>query len=220
VDAVLRAGWRHLRMVLLVGLCVFSLAAITILQLTAYYSAETMILLSSSSTGEIAEGANRSPTDSFVVRSEVDILSANEVALRVIRALDLERHPEFDDKSNAITRWLRDSSAWLVGALGISGQRSGPGNLWSAEEAQRNRVLAAYRNRLGVYNDGRSSTVRISFWAESPRLAAAVANAHARAYLSQQAERRIESQRLATDWLRREIDARAEVVKAAEAATQ
>ena len=57
-----------------------------------------------------------------------------------------------------------------------------------------------------MFNDGRSKTVQIDFTAGNPRLAAAIANAHAEAYLHEQANRRGGSRQKSLDWLKQEVD--------------
>ena len=81
-------------------------------------------------------------------------------------------------------------------------------------------VLRAYEKRLGVFNDGRSKTVEISFTAGNPRLAAAVANAHAEAYLEEQAARRRGGDQKSLAWLKQEVDARAKEARDADALVQ
>jgi capsular exopolysaccharide synthesis family protein len=90
----------------------------------------------------------------------------------------------------------------------------------SAEELTLDQAVHGYQDRLSVFNDGRSKTVEVSFTASNPRLAASVANAHAEAYLHEQANRRGGSQQKSLDWLKQEVDTRAREARDADARVQ
>jgi uncharacterized protein involved in exopolysaccharide biosynthesis/Mrp family chromosome partitioning ATPase len=123
-------------------------------------------------------------TDPFFIRSEAAIISSDDLARTVIQTLDLAHVAEFAPEV-AAHPFLTDQEATL------------------------DAVLRIYRERLSVFNDGRSKTVEITFQAGDPRLAAKIVNTHAEAYLRYQAARRSAVQQKSLQWLRQEVDARA-----------
>jgi polysaccharide biosynthesis transport protein len=145
-------------------------------------------------------------TDPFFVHSETDILSSDELSRSVIASLHLDANPEFLPKPG------------LLDLLGISHKKDD--GVLSQREVLLDNVVRHYQDKLYVFNDGKSNTVEIQFTALDPREAAAIANAHADAYLQQQWKRRNDTERRATEWLAREVDARAAEVRDADTRVQ
>ncbi len=73
---------------------------------------------------------------------------------------------------------------------------------------------------LLVSNDGRSYTIFISYTAEDPDFAAAVANAFGEAYLSYQASVQSEATRQASEWLGAKLDDLRQRLEASEATAE
>jgi polysaccharide biosynthesis transport protein len=198
--------WRALRQRWFLASCVtaLALAAISayVLSLKPAYTARAVVLLAPL-TDELADPAlarNAGNTDPFFIRSETAIIGSEGLSRAVIGKLKLATQPEFTRPAPGVTPaahpWLSDS------------------------EVLDDDVLRGYEERLGVFNDGRSKTVEISFTAGNPRLAAAVANAHAEAYLEEQAGRRRGTDQKSLEWLRQEVDARAKEARDADAIVQ
>src|SRR5688500_3280627 len=172
-----------------------------IFSLAPKYTARSVVLLAPL-TDELSDpltGRNAATTDPFFIRSETAIIGSEGLSRAVIERLKLASQPEFTADAaskSAAHPWLSDS------------------------EVVFDDVLRAYETRLGVFNDGRSKTVEISFTAGNPRLAAAVANAHAEAYLEEQAGRRRGGDQKSLAWLKQEVDARAKEARDADALVQ
>jgi succinoglycan biosynthesis transport protein ExoP len=172
-----------------------------IFSLAPKYTARSVVLLAPL-TDELSDpltGRNAATTDPFFIRSETAIIGSEGLSRAVIERLELAGKPEFTgdaESKGAAHPWLSDS------------------------EVVFDDVLRAYEERLGVFNDGRSKTVEISFTAGNPRLAAAVANAHAEAYLEEQAGRRRGGDQKSLAWLKQEVDARAKEARDADALVQ
>ena len=214
------AIWRRKRVFLSCFAVLFAVSTLYVLTLKPRYFAEGLILLPETPMGSLTEGSSRVVVaiDPMMVRSETDILGSNDLARRVIAGLDLGQKPEFTPRPPpAPIRLLKD----LVGEVRnvLQGEtRVEP--LWSEKTAREDALLSAYKQRLYVFNDGRSAIVHVGFTASTPDLAARVANAHVEAYLDAQVERRVGSQRLAVDWLKGELDGRAKELRDAEVAVQ
>ncbi|HTU64384.1 MAG TPA: polysaccharide biosynthesis tyrosine autokinase [Steroidobacteraceae bacterium] len=150
-----------------------------------------------------------STTDPFFIRSETAIIASDELARGVIEKLDLAKQPEFAPQPG------------LLEQLGLRQPEPATAHPWlSNDELTLDAVLNGYQDRLAVFNDGRSKTVDVAFTAASPRLAAAIANTHAEAYLHEQANRRGDSRTKSLGWLKQEVDARAKEARDADARVQ
>ena len=141
-----------------------------------------------------------------IIRSEVQTLQSTALADQVIGILGLDRSPEF--KTLGLRAWIEHeivaiaphvlpaaASAWLTG------------NLHQASDPMRDRteLVDSYLHRLSIFNDGRSFSMGIAFWASDPYLAAEIANAHARQYVSQQRALKHQADSQAAQWLGRQV---------------
>jgi polysaccharide biosynthesis transport protein len=204
---VIKLRWR---LVSLVTLLLFAGITAYVLSLRPMYTADAVVLLApiTEALSEDQTGEHLTPmTDPFFIRSETAILNSDELCLQVIAHLDLANSPEFAPRSG----WRQ-----------LFGLASAPAKhpFLSEREVNLDRVLRLYHERLSVFNDGRSKTVAVAFTASDPRLAAKIADGHAQAYLHEQSSRRTGAQRKAIEWLRHEVDARAQDVRDADTLVQ
>ena len=204
---VIRLRWRCMT---LVTALLFTGAAALICRVHPLYTAEAVVLLAPLGDQLTdSSGSERSAplTDPFFVRSEAAILSSDELCRGVIEELGLVTAKEFEPHPGLLQR------------LGVgSPVKQNP--FLTPEQVDFDRVLRLYRERLSVFNDGRSKTVVVSFTASDPRLAARVANVHAAAYLREQAARRTDPEQKSIEWLKQEVDSRARDVRDADARVQ
>jgi capsular exopolysaccharide synthesis family protein len=184
----------HRWLLLAVATILFAAGAAFVFSLKPAYTAQGVVLLAPMTEQLDASPAGRAATmtDPFFIRSEAAIISSDDLARSVIKALNLTHVAEFAPEPGAHP-FLTD------------------------EEAALDAVLRTYRERLSVFNDGRSKTVEITFEAGDPRLAARIVNAHAEAYLRDQTARRSAVQQKSLQWLRQEVDARAREARDADA---
>jgi polysaccharide biosynthesis transport protein len=204
---VIKLRWR---LVSLVTLLLFAGITAYVLSLRPMYTADAVVLLApiTEALSEDQTGEHLTPmTDPFFIRSETAILNSDELCRQVIARLDLANSPEFAPRSG----WRQ-----------LFGLASAPAKhpFLSEREVNLDRVLRLYHERLSVFNDGRSKTVAVAFTASDPRLAAKIADAHAQAYLHEQSSRRTGAQQKAIEWLRHEVDARAQDVRDADTLVQ
>jgi capsular exopolysaccharide synthesis family protein len=184
-----------------VTLALFAGIATLVYSLPPAYTARAVVLLAPprDELSESASAGRGAPmTDPFFIRSETAIIGSDDLSRTVIRVLGLTGKPEF------------------APAAGVPGRHP----YLSSDEVAIDAVLRDYQERLSVFNDGRSKTVEIGFTAGDPRLAAAIANAHAEAYLGEQAARRSDRERKSLEWLKQEVDARAREARDADALVQ
>lgn len=204
---VIKLRWR---LVALVTTLLFAGIAAYVLSLRPMYTADSVVLLApiTEALSEDQTGEHLTPmTDPFFIRSETAILNSDELCRQVIAQLDLANSPEFAPRPG----WRQ-----LLGLAPASTKHP----FLSEGEVNLDRVLHLYHERLAVFNDGRSKTVAVAFTASDPRLAAKIADAHAQAYLHEQSSRRTGTQQKAIEWLRHEVDARAQDVRDADTLVQ
>ncbi|TIN07056.1 exopolysaccharide transport family protein [Mesorhizobium sp.] len=193
--------------ILVVALVVTGLAFALTWLATPHYRAETRLLIETrESVYTRPDGTNDNDKpilDEEGVTSQVEVISSTDILKQVAQKLDLSRLPEFDETAD-----MPALSRLLV----VAGLKSDPNEIPPEE-----RVLTKMREKLNVYRVEKSRVIVIEFSSEVPRLAAAIPNAIADAYISVQGNANIESNSAATDWLAPEIADLSKRVKDAEA---
>lgn len=217
---VVRAIWRRKLTFAAVAAALFVASCAFVLSLSPRYRAEALILLPQTPMGSLGEGVQRVvvATDPVTMRSEVDILTSSGIAQRVIDTLDLGNDPEFAPKDPGLISGLL--SRIIDKAKGLLQPQASDEAVVPEHAARAEALMSAYKQRLSVFNDGRSLIVQIGFTAARPELASRVVNAHTQAYLDAQVERRVGGQQLAIQWLRTELDGRAKELREADEAVQ
>ena len=192
--------------ILVVALAITGLVFTLAWMATPHYKAETRLLIETREsvfTRPDATGDSQPILDEEGVTSQVEVISSTDILKRVASQLNLSNLPEFDPAANIS---LPDR------LLVIAGLMRDP-----AEVPPEERVLKAFREKLTVYRVERSRVIVIEFSSEDPKLAAAVPNAIADAYLSVSRDAKLASNTDATEWLEPEIADLSERVKQAEA---
>lgn len=173
--------------------------------LTPKYMAETRILIETreSEITRIDTGNQGTPAilDGEGIASQVEVIGSTDILRKVAHDLDLASRKEFNPEPSMIER-----------ALILVGVMADPSAV-SPEE----RTLTKFRDRLNVYRVENSRVIVIEFSSADQKLAAAVPNAMADAYLAVQQQAKLQSNTDATGWLEPEIADLREKVKQAEA---
>ncbi len=128
------------------------------------------------------------------VQTQVEIIKSREVAIRTIKRLKLWEQPEFDPRAKG------DS---LLGSIGIGGAEPKEWTDHLLAEA----IYPGFSKRLTVELVRLSQLVKISFDAESPQLAAQIANAVADEYITNDLDSRYKLTRQASGWLQEQLTA-------------
>lgn len=161
---------RRLWLFLAVVAAVVGLVAAYTLSRPELYSASASVLIEPSQPEVLTSDpvAPKMEAETNVIDTEVEILSSRRLAGRVAEALKLETWPEFARAASA---------ARSNDAAGVGTPEPGTHPLAGA-------VLA----RMDIRRSGLTYLIDITATAESPKLAAALANEYARQYLAQQQE--------------------------------
>lgn len=199
--ASIARDWRRILVIaLVVTAAAFALASV----LTPKYKGETRILIEtreSEFTRVDTNSVRSAPIlDEEGVASQVEVIASTDIIKKVAAQLDLANVDEFDAKPSG-----------LANLLAMAGLATDGNNL-----APEERVLKAFREKLEVYRVENSRVIVVEFSSEDPKLAAAIPNAMADAYIAVQRAAKLESNADATQWLEPEIAELREKVKEAE----
>ncbi len=129
-------------------------------------------------------------------QTQYEILRSRSLALKVIKALDLEHNPEFMPKPPT---FIGSIISWIKGLFPSKKMPAGP-------DSKYNRLIDIYLSHLKIEPIRNSRLVNVSFESEDPELAAKVANAHARFYIESNIERKFEASKEAVAWLKKRIE--------------
>ncbi|MBZ9963164.1 GumC family protein [Mesorhizobium sp. BR1-1-2] len=202
--ASLARNWLRILVVSLVvtGLA-FALASLA----TKHYKAQTQIQIDTrESVYTRPAGSNDSDKpilDEQGVATQVQIISSNEILKQVAQKLDLSRLHEFDETVD-----MSPLSRLLI----LVGLKNDPMDIPVDE-----RVLKKMREKLNVYGVEKTRIIAIEFSSEDPKLAAAIPDAIAAAYIAGQGAAKLESNTAAADFLAPEIADLQKQVRDAEA---
>ncbi|MCB1453351.1 MAG: GumC family protein, partial [Rhizobiaceae bacterium] len=195
---------RDWRRILVIALVVTGLAFVLASVLTPKYKGETRILIEtreSEFTRVDTNSVRSAPIlDEEGVASQVEVIASTDIIKKVAAQLDLANIDEFDAKPS-----------FLANLLAVAGLATDTSNL-----APEERVLKAFREKLEVFRVENSRVIVVEFSSEDPKLAAAIPNAMADAYIAVQRAAKLESNADATQWLEPEIAELREKVKEAE----
>jgi len=203
--ALWRSKWKILRPTLLIAL--LTLAVVQVIP--PKYQSEARILVEGRDNIFLRPDADkdvidRNAVDEVAVTSQAQLVLSRDLAQDVIAKLKLNERPEFDPALNGISP--------LKAVLGALGLIKNPLRMTPEE-----RVLEAYYDRLTVYPVEKSRVIVIDFLSQDPKLAAAVADAIAEAYLARQRAAKRDQAHAAVEWLSGEIETMQKKVANAEA---
>ncbi|MGE3144715.1 MAG: GumC family protein [Pseudorhodoplanes sp.] len=194
--------WRKKWRVIVPSAAVALLALVGVNLLTPQYKSEARLLVEGRENAFLRPDAERQGQANIDPRTLVDlealmshaqILQSREVALQVIKELNLADNPEFDPAKRGVS--VVSVFLSLLG-LGKDALRQTP------EE----RVLTAFNKRLNVLPIDKSRVILVEFQSADPQLSANVVNAVIDAYFRVQRQTRQEQNRAASRWLAAEID--------------
>jgi uncharacterized protein involved in exopolysaccharide biosynthesis len=199
-----RKKWRLLAFAAIVGAgLVFVLSGVS-----PRYSASARLLIEKRESvftrrPEGDQNLSSSQFDEQAVGSQVQVLTSDDIILKVITRLKLAQSPDFSD--GARPGLLERVKAFLPSAREASNPKP--------EE----RILKKFRERLLVYTAEKSRVLIVEFWAHDPDLAQSVPNAIADEYLVIAKQSKLQADSEATGWLGPEIEELRGKVKEAEA---
>ena len=200
IRALGRAVWRAKAWILGLAVGAGALTFIVLSLLRPLYTSEARILIQ-----DDASTVTQRALDAQAVQSQVQAIASRDLAVEVIKALDLTSNPAFaaDAGTSAVARWWR--------GLGL-----GRG----AERSEEDNAVDTFAEHLAVFPLATSSVVAIDYTSGDSGLAAQVANKLADVYIAWQRQAALEQTKDATAWLNAQIEVLRPKLAEAEAAVQ
>lgn len=191
-------------------------AAFVMSRVPPVYEASAKVLLDTRAlrVANITDVVGALPVDNAVTASEMAVIRSEEVIGDVSERLSLAKLPGFGDPTPGLFALLRQeakaAAPSLTGWLPDDQTPDGP-------EAM---ARAKLRDALIVSQEGRSYVIRIAIRAETPDLAASLANEVAVTYIDRQIASKRNATAEATGWLTERLDALKADTEAADAAIE
>src|SRR5947207_3223426 len=187
-----RRKWSIIGLALAVGL----LTTLVVFAMTPIYRASATLLIESQAPNvvSIQEVYGLDTRSQDYLATQIEIMGGRPIAETVVDGLGLIEQPEFTPPHQRPLIGL-DWRSWLP--FGMQ-QRTSP-----SPQNERERVVDAYLDKLRIEPVRMTQLVRVQFDSADPKLAASVAEAHAKAYIDSTLEARADATRSATEGMRR-----------------
>ncbi|QBR38835.1 hypothetical protein ETW23_23510 (plasmid) [Leisingera sp. NJS201] len=212
IFAVARRRWPVLLLGLLAGLLLGIAYAATA---TPVYTASAHISVGSADAENARElsGVSGVRLDEDQITTEIQVLRSEQIAARVVAALDLVQDPAFLSEprtgpgraAEGVKALLR-----LAAAAAVSWVQDEPPAIpltpQELAEAARQDAVSLLRDNVSVRQVQRSRVLQITYTSVSPALSARIANAVANAYIEDQLASKYEATQRATNWLKERSD--------------
>jgi len=195
--------WRIIALTLLVGL----LTTLFTFSLPAIYRSTAKLLIESDKPNVISieeiYGVNAGNKDYY--QTQLEILKSRALAEKIVQALNLTTHPEFDprakQKQQEESKFNIDWRRWIPSSWLPPKEPEKP----LTGEAIHNAVVGAFMRRLTVSSVRNTQLVEIGFEAQDAKLAAAVPNTVADLYIKTDLEARVQMTHKASSLLNERI---------------
>jgi polysaccharide biosynthesis transport protein len=209
----LRVLRKHLRLIVALFAGALLLGLIRVISATPIYTAEATILITAPEPNVIdAKGGEPRPGDGLAApdyyKTQCDILRSRSLAGRVIalEGLDRDAPRQAARQTPSLTSviisslrgWLRDLRGLRTPARPVKTGAPDP------DEVERH-LIDGYLGALSIKPLNDTSLVGIEFSSTDPQLAARIANAHARAYITQGIELHRHAKEQAADFLQQKL---------------
>ena len=183
IATLVKALWRRKIWFVLFFVLLLAPATYIILQLPPTFKAEALLVLrlrephfediqSVWERSQLSAEANMN-----LIRSEIQVLTSNELAQRVVLDLHLDEdasRQKPDSILHTVVETLRQRLGWTAPPTPIS------------KEQRLEEAIKAYQTHFTAFNDGKSFVISVAFSADSPDVAKKILADHLRFYLADQ----------------------------------
>ena len=204
-----RALWRAKAWVLAVAIGCGVLTFIGLSMMRPLYTSESRVLIQNEESAFTRPAADQGreqerALDEQAVQSHVQVMTSRDLALKVVKDLDLAKNPAFQKDAGV------EPIRRFINSLGLGGD---------TEKSEQEKAADAFAEHLSVFPLAKSSVIAIEYTSGDTALAAKAANKLADIYIEWQRQAKLEQTRDATAWLRVQIEAlRKRVAESEEAA--
>jgi succinoglycan biosynthesis transport protein ExoP len=204
-----RRKWSIIGLALAVGL----LTMLVVFAMTPIYRASATLLIESQAPKVVSiEEVYGLDTRSLdYLATQIEIMGGRPIAETVVDRLGLIEQREFRPEHQRPLIGF-DWRSWLP--FGMQ-KRLSP-----SQQNERERVVDAYLGNLSIAPVRMTQLVRVQFDSADPKLAARVADAHAKAYIESTLEARANATRSAAEWLAGRVESLRKELQASEASLQ
>src|ERR1700730_13986031 len=208
-NIISRRKWSIIGLALAVGL----LTTLIVFAMTPIYRASATLLIESQAPNvvSIQEVYGLDTRSQDYLATQVDIMSGRRIAETVVDRLGLMEQPGFRPEHQRPLIDL-DWQSWLP--FGMQ-KRASP-----SQQNGRERAVDAYLGNLSIAPVRMTQLVRVQFDSADPKLAARVADAHAKAYIESTLEARADATRSASEWMATRVESLRQELQASEARLQ
>jgi uncharacterized protein involved in exopolysaccharide biosynthesis/Mrp family chromosome partitioning ATPase len=181
------------------------------------YDTTAVVLLDRPDASRLATPADTFQSDSVqratLVRSQLEILSSEQIVRQVVDKLDLVNAPMFNEPPDMLHRLVTEAAQRLAGYLPVP-KPEAP----ATAELRETRVIQKYLGMFTANQDVDTYVLRLQFAAPDPELAARILNTHVAVYLAWLQQQRRAAVDQAYDWLQTAVPNAQARVQAAQAA--
>jgi succinoglycan biosynthesis transport protein ExoP len=183
IAAIVKSLWRRKIWFVLISVILLLPAGYVIMQLPPIFKADALLVLRLREPHfeDIQPGWERNSLSAEanmnLIRSEIQILTSNELAERVVLDLHLDEasgEPKPPSIVHIATDYVRKSLGLEAPVVATS------------KEQRLEDAVKAYQTHFTAFNDGKSFVIAIAFTADSPELAKKILADHLRFYLADQ----------------------------------
>ena len=211
----LRQYWRTLMRnkwgIIGLAFIVTVLTVLVVFSMKPVYKATATLLIESQQANVVSieevYGLDRSNSEYYLTQFE--IIKSRKLAERVVAKLKLQEHPEFNQEPGFSFNWRE------LLPFALPEAESNPDTA-AAERAALNEFIDGFHSRLTVSPVRKTQLVKITFEANDPKLAAAVANEVGQAFIENNLDAKLEVTLQASTWLSERIGSLLADKKAAE----
>jgi capsular exopolysaccharide synthesis family protein len=217
-----RKLWRRKGFVAATVLLLMILAIAAVFLLTPRYTASAFVLINPQKADVIDVQAVLSgiPTDQQSIVSQAKVLGSRSLAARAVKALSLDKDPEFNPDLQPPTI-VTSAIAAIRQFLTVVGLVA-PNSMTDEQRAEKEQinVVDNFLDDLIVTPQAGSSVIQVSFTSDSPRTAASVVNTLADLYIGAQVEAKTAAIAHANDFLDEQLKVLQEKTLASENAVE
>src|SRR6195256_4764508 len=201
-----RRKWSIIGLALAVGL----LTTLVVFAMTPIYRASATLLIESQAPNvvSIQEVYGLDARSQDYLATQIEIMGGRPIAETVVDRLGLIE--QFRPQHQRPLVGL-DWRSWLPGMQ----KKASP-----SQQSERESAVDAYLGNLSIAPVRMTQLVRVEFESADPRLAARVADAHAKAYIESTLEARADATRSATEWMATRLESLRKELQTSEASLQ
>jgi capsular polysaccharide biosynthesis protein len=182
LKGLLAAAWRKKIAILILSVTAGALLYMFLSTIPARYRSDAQVLIPKQGSvytriPNLENSGDRDRVDERAIQSQGLIMASDDLAIRVIKELGLEKHPEFNGAST-------DPSLVAMARNFLEPGQDAPASAASARlEFVDPGILAKFKEQVTVYSPENSRVVVIDFWSTDRALAMKVPNTLANEYL-------------------------------------